>query len=99
MSIVTGDTNQDHFFEMNDQITFTFLPQLVKGAIFQYIKDKEYPIITKHDNMKNQITKFAQKLADKVTSKKYEKMVDGELPKVKKANASIYKQLLYKKLE
>ena len=49
--------------------------------------------------MKNQITKLAQKLADKITSKKYEQMIDVELPKVKKANASIYKQLLYNKLE
>ena len=100
MSIVTGDTNQDHYFEMNDQITFTFLSQLAKSAIFQYIKDKNYLlIIIKNKNMKNQLTKLAQKLADKITSKKYEQMTDSELPEVKKANASIYKQRLYNKLE
>ena len=49
--------------------------------------------------MKNQLTKLAQKLADKITSKKYEQMTDSELPEVKKANASIYKQRLYNKLE
>ena len=49
--------------------------------------------------MKNQITKLAQKLADKITSKKYEQMIDGELPKVKKANTSVCKQLSYSKLE
>ena len=49
--------------------------------------------------MKNQFTKLAQKVADKIKSKKYEKMGDSELPQVKKANASIYKQLLYSKLE
>ena len=49
--------------------------------------------------MKNQIKKIAQKMADKITSKKYEQMTDYELPKVKKANASVYKQLLYNKLE
>ena len=49
--------------------------------------------------MKNQLAKLAQKLADKITSKKYEQIFDGELPEVKKANASIYKQLLYTKLK
>ena len=84
---------------MSDQITFTFLSQLAKGAVFQYIKDKECPITKKTKNMKNQLAKLAQNLADKITSKKYEQIIDSESPKVKKANASIYKQLLYSKLK
>ena len=49
--------------------------------------------------MKNKVKKLAQKLADKVKYRKNEQMEDVQVPKVKQQNASIYRQLLYQKLE
>ena len=49
--------------------------------------------------MKNQLKKLTQKLADKVKCRKYEQMEEVKFPKVKKSNASVYRQLFYEKLE
>ena len=48
--------------------------------------------------MKNQLIKITQKLAEKVKARKYAKMEDAQVPKVKKSNASVFRQLLYQKL-
>ena len=49
--------------------------------------------------MKSQLKKIAQKLADKVTARKYEQLMDQPVPKVEMENASVYRQLLYSKLK
>ena len=49
--------------------------------------------------MKNQLIKLTQKLSEKIKSRKYEQMVDVKQPKVKRSNASKYKQLLYTKFD
>ena len=49
--------------------------------------------------MKNQFKKLTQKLSDKITSRKYEQITDEKLPNIKQSNPSMYKQLLYTKLD
>ena len=50
--------------------------------------------------MKIQLKKLTQKLAGKITrTAKYEQIDEYVLPKVKKSNANILKQLSYEKLE
>ena len=49
--------------------------------------------------MKSQLKKIAQKLADKVTARKYEQLMDESVPKVEMKNVSVYRQLLYNKLK
>ena len=49
--------------------------------------------------MKSQLKKIAQKLADKITSRKYEQLTDHSVPKVEMENVSAYRQLMYSKLK
>ena len=49
--------------------------------------------------MKSQLKKIAQKLADKITSRKYEQLTDHSVPKVEMENVSVYRQLMYSKLK
>ena len=49
--------------------------------------------------MKSQLKKIAQKLADKITSRKYEQLTDHPVPKVEMENVSAYRQLMYSKLK
>ena len=51
------------------------------------------------NNMKNQLKKFTQKLADKINSKQYEQMIDPTILAVKKPNANFCKRLFYNKLD
>ena len=49
--------------------------------------------------MKNQLQKLTQKLAEKISSKKYEQMIDPTVPTIKKSNANFCKKLFYNKLD
>ena len=49
--------------------------------------------------MKNQLQKLTQKLADKISNKKYEQMIDPTVPTIKKSNANFCKKLFYNKLD
>ena len=43
--------------------------------------------------------KLTQKLSDKIKCRKYEQVTDEKPPKVKRSNASVYKQLFYTKFD